>query len=204
MRARIAVGDVKVAAILPLPPTTGSVRTLRLVTTFLLAQAVAHVTPLVAQRTRPAPDSATRAAIDEFVVIMRDMAAARIVTPAAHIPVGGLLDSAGHVASIVGSPPEPTFTPDNLLAGFRLSVGAGGRRQRSRAVALGYLARRMPPLAIRPVEAVVVEVEHVSGYRIDVYFPYTTNEFGEPVFGRSYNTPGTLRALDARRPRADH
>ena len=175
----------------------------RLVVALVLSLSVMRATPSVAQRTRPAPDSATRAAVNEFVVTMRDMAAARIVTPAAHIPVGGLLDSAGNVASIVGAPPEPTFTPDSQLAGFRLAVGAGGRRQRSRAVALGYLARRTPPRSTRPVDAVVVEVEHVSGYRIDVYFPYTTNEFGEPVFGASYNAPGSLRALDNRRPRAE-
>ena len=154
-----------------------------------------------AQRTKPATDSVTRAAIDEFVIQVRDMAAARIMTSAAHVPVGGLLDSAGQVGSVVGSPPEPTFTPDSLLIEFRRSVGLGARRQKSRAVAIGYLTRRMLPHSDRPIESVMVEVEHISGFRADVLYPYMRNEFGEPVFGAPLIGPGTLRTLETRRQR---
>ena len=174
-------------------------RPIRFVTVLATVLGAMIVTPLPAQRTQPAPDSATRAAIDEFVLMVRDMAAARVVTPAAHVPVGGLLDSLGHIASVTGSPPEPTYTPDSLLITFRRALGAGGRRQRSRAVAVGYLAHRTPPRGAGPVETVVVEVEHTSGYRVDVLFPFIRNEFGEPVFGASFTGAGSLHALDARR-----
>lgn len=176
-------------------------RPIRFVTVLATVLGAMIVTPLPAQRTQPAPDSATRAAIDEFVLMVRDMAAARVVTPAAHVPVGGLLDSLGHIASVTGSPPEPTYTPDSLLITFRRALGAGGRRQRSRAVAVGYLAHRTPPRGAGPVETVVVEVEHTSGYRADVLFPFIRNEFGEPVFGASFTGAGSLHALDARRQR---
>jgi hypothetical protein len=174
----------------------------RIVLALTAALLTGFATTAHAQRPRPPRDSAVRAAIDEFVIVVRDMAAARIVTPAAHVPVGGLLDSAGQVESVVGAPPEPTFTPDSLLIEFRRAVGIGARRQKSRAVAIGYLTRRMLPHSDGPVESVMVEVEHVTGYRTDVLYPFIRNEFGEPVFGAPLIAPGTLRTLDARRQRA--
>jgi hypothetical protein len=155
--------------------------------------------PLAAQRGKLAPDSVTRQAITEFVTNVRDMAASRIVTPAAHIPVGGMLDSAGNVASVVGAGPEPTDTPDSVLTAFRQLLGAGARRQGARAIALGYLTHRTPPSGKAPLDVVVVEVEHVNGYRADMIFPYTRNEFGEPVFGDAFKGAGTLTTLSGRK-----
>ncbi len=164
--------------------------------------AIVFAGPVAAQRAKPVADSATRAAIAEFVTAVRDMAASRIVTPAAHIPVGGLLDSAGHVASVVGATQEPTYTPDTALVSFRQLLGAGARRQGYRAVALGYLVRRAPRQGADSVDAVVVEVEHRNGYRADVIFPYTRNDFGEPIFGDAVTRAGTLHTLSGRMPPA--
>ena len=127
---------------------------------------------------------------------MRDMAAWAIVTPAAHIPVGGLQDTRGEVSSVTdnaGVVPVPT--PDTTVSQFRDLLTAAARRQQSPMAGIGYLVRRVPPGGKSAVNAVLVEVESVSGYRADVLWPYTKNEFGEPQFAKFYTLPGTMRVF---------
>ena len=58
--------------------------------------------------------------VDSFVRTVRDMAAWAIVTPAAHIPVGGLQDAAGTVSSVTDNAgTQPVPTPDTIVSGFR-------------------------------------------------------------------------------------
>lgn len=154
-------------------------------------RAAANVAPVV---TPPA-------SIDAFVQTVRDMAAWAIVTPSAHIPVGGIQDSVGNIESVVTAQNGPPITPDSSLAAFRETLGTAARRRKVTAVGLAYLARRTPPGASALVDAVIVEVEHGGGYRADLLFPYTRNDFGEPVFGAAFTAPGTLHALDTRRKR---
>ena len=134
--------------------------------------------------------------VDSFVRTVRDLAAWAIVTPAAHIPVGGLQDATGTVSSVTdnaGTQPAPT--PDTIVSSFRDLLSAAARRQKSTAAGLGYLVQRIPPGGKSAVNAVLVEVESVSGYRADVLWPYTRNEFGEPQFARSYVLPGSMRVF---------
>ncbi len=159
--------------------------------------------PLMAQR-QPAspavPAPVVRAQLDEFVNAVRDMAAWAIVTPAAHIPVGGMQDSTGRVESVVTTQNGPAITPDSALASFRETLGAAARRRKVRTVGLAYLVRRVAPGTTDSIDAVMVQFEHVSGERADVLFPYMRNEYGEPVFGQSYVEAGTLRVLTEKRP----
>lgn len=161
--------------------------------------AAAFAQPAQAQRTNSVPDSAARSAINEFVITVRDMAAWAIVTPAAHIPVGGLLDKAGQVASVVGTEKEAALTPDSVLVAFRQALVNGARRQGSRACGVGYLVRRALPGSAKPVDAVVVEIEYRTGYRANFTFPYTRDESGQPVFSRAIQSAGTLRGFAGNR-----
>ena len=145
----------------------------------------------------------TRAAIDEFVVTVRDMAAWALVTPAAHIPVGGILDATGNVESVVGSSKELTITPDSVLREFRKALGAAGRRQRSHAIGIGYIVRRAPLGSSAVIDGIVVEVEFRTGYRTNVLYPYTRTESGEPVFGAAIRSAGTLREIAGKRQVAE-
>lgn len=136
----------------------------------------------------------SRIQVDSFVLSVRDMAAWAIVTPAAHIPVGGLLSAVGSISSVTdnaGAMPAPT--PDTVVSAFRELLTAAARLQQARIAGLGYLVRRVPPGGKSAVNAVLVEVESVSGYRADVLWPYTKNEFGEPQFTKSYALAGTMR-----------
>lgn len=143
----------------------------------------------------------TRASIDSFVVVVRDMAAWALVTPAAHIPVGGILDKAGEVATVVGSRSETIFTPDSTLVSFRLALAAAARQSSCQAIGLAYMVHIVPPRGSTPVDAVVVEVEHRNGYRANIVYPYSRDEAQEPVFGDPFTLPGTLRGLPMSRPR---
>jgi hypothetical protein len=148
------------------------------------------------------PALVVRAQIDAFVREVRDMAAWAIVTPAAHIPVGGMQqDSAGPVESVVITQNAPSGSSDSALAAFRVTLGNAARRRKVGTVGLAYLVRRVVPGARDSVDAVLVEYERANGERADVLCPYTRNEFGEPVFGRSYALAGTLRVLFDKRPR---
>ena len=143
----------------------------------------------------------SRIQVDSFVRTMRDMAAWAIVTPAAHIPVGGLQDARGDVSSVtdnVGVMPVPT--PDTTVGQFRELLSAAARRQQSPIAGIGYLVRRVPPGGKVAVNAVLVEVESVSGYRADVLWPYTRNEFGEPQFAKSYVLAGSMRVFGSAAP----
>ncbi|MDZ7632206.1 MAG: pyridoxamine 5'-phosphate oxidase family protein [Gemmatimonadaceae bacterium] len=158
------------------------------------------VLPAMAQRS---PSASTRAAMDDFVITVRDMAAWAVVTPAAHVPVGGMLDARGNVESVVGTTRESLYTPDTAVAAFRQLMGAAGRRQRSTAIGIAYIIRQSSRASAKAVEAIIVEAEHRTGYRTTVMYPFTRSEAGEPVFGRSVRSTGTLRELTGRRDVAE-
>lgn len=164
---------------------------------FLLGclSAVTLAIPAAAQRKRAADDAPTRAAIDEFTVTVRDMAAWAIVTPAAHIPVGGMLDTAGNVESVVGSEKGGADTPDSVLVAFRRALGNAARQRRLRAIGLGYLVHVTPPGRTTAVDAVMVEIEFRTGHRANVLYPYTREESGEAVFADPIRAAGTLRVI---------
>ena len=183
----------------PRRPVLGIHRAAALLLLLLLLLALGA--PLHAQRVRKpvspvVSEVITRAAIDSFVVTVRDMAAWALVTPAAHIPVGGLQDTTGYVQAIVdGAPPGAALPMDTVLAQFRLALGKAARRTKATAIGLGYFMKRTPPGSDREAETVAVEVEHRSGYRANVFFPYTRDQEGKPVFGEPFTLPGTLQSM---------
>ncbi len=161
-----------------------------------IAGALSLAVPVAAQRA--VTPAATRAAIDSFVVTVRDMAAWALVTPAAHIPVGALQDAGGNVESVVGAQAEKTLlTPDSTLTAFRRALGVGARTQRSSAIGMAYFRQQILPGDTTPRQVLVVEVEHRAGYRANLLFPYTfTGE--SPEFGAPMQLPGALQELGHR------
>jgi hypothetical protein len=167
---------------------------------------------LQAQRRPAVADSITRAAIDSFVITVRDMAAWAIVTPAAHVPVGALQDAAGNVESVVGAQNARTvLTPDSVLVSFRQALGAGARARRSEAIGLAYFRSLVPPRGTAAVSVLVVEVEHRGGYRATMAFPFEHTQ-ETPEFRAPFPLPVQLREFDGgqkksgatrRRPRSN-
>lgn len=141
---------------------------------------------------------ADRATIDSFVVEVRDMAAWALITESAYLPVGAMLDKTGNVISVIGPGRLPIPTPDSALGPFRTLLVAGGRRNGARGIGLAYAQRSVRAGSARVVNAIVVEVEHQSGYRANVVWPYTRDDEGRPVFGASATTVGLLTGLRIR------
>jgi len=165
-----------------------------------------------AQRRPAVADSVTRATIDSFVITVRDMAAWALVTPAAHIPVGALQDATGNVESVVGAQTSRTsLTPDSVLVSFRQALGTGARERKSQTIGLAYFRSVVPPGGSMPVSVLVVEVEHRSGYRANVIFPFEHTE-EQPTFQTPYTMPtllsefadGVRKKSGATRRRPDH
>jgi len=173
----------------------------------LVAQAQGQRRPAVA-------DSVPRASIDSFVITVRDMAAWALVTPAAHVPVGALQDARGNVESVVGTQKSLTnLTPDTVLLSFRQALGSSARGRKLQTIGLAYFRSVMLPGGVKPVPVLVVEVEHRSGYRANVVFPYEhTGE--QPVFEAPFTIPALLHEFESavvkksgatrRRPRPNH
>jgi hypothetical protein len=90
---------------------------------------------------------------------------------------------------------------DSVLALFRRTLGVGARRAKARAIGLAYLVRQVPPASALAVDVIAVEVEHRSGFRANVYFPYTRDEEQRPVFSEPFSLPGTLQVIGARQQR---
>ncbi len=163
----------------------------------LVAAGAAH-----GQRRASAADSIPRAAIDSFVITVRDMAAWALVTPAAHVPVGALQDVQGNVESVVGSQNARTvLTPDSVLASFRQALGAGARQRQAQAIGLAYFRSVVPPGGAAAVSVLVVEVEHRSGYRANVLFPFEHTQ-ENPEFRAPFTQVAQLHEFEAPAPRS--
>lgn len=148
-----------------------------------------------AQR-RVVADSVPRATIDSFVITVRDMASWALVTPAAHVPVGALQDVRGEVESVVGAQDSRSVvTPDSVLVAFRQALGQGARSRKSTAIGLAYFRSLVPPGGAAAVRVLVVEVEHRSGYRANVAFPF--DHTGEhPEFLTPFALPAQLHEFE--------
>jgi hypothetical protein len=166
-----------------------------------VALLLTFVAPAYAQRRPAVADSVPRAAIDSFVLTVRDMAAWALVTPAAHVPVGALQDATGNVESVVGAQKSATtLTPDSVLVAFRQALGTGARDRKSEAIGLAYFRNVVPPGGVKPVPVLMVEVEHRSGYRANVVFPY--EHTGEhPVFESPFSFPALLHEFEKIAPK---
>jgi len=159
------------------------------------------VVPAQAQRRPAVADSVPRATIDSFVLTVREMAAWALVTPAAHVPVGALQDAKGNVESVVGTQKSLTnLTPDTVLLSFRQALGSSARGRKLQTIGLAYFRSVMPPGGVKPVPVLVVEVEHRSGYRANVVFPYEhTGE--QPVFEAPFTIPALLHEFEGVLPK---
>ncbi len=174
-------------------------RYIALLCSIALTGATVACAPVATPRKSSGPQLQTvsQQAIDEFVVTVRDMAAWALVTPAGHIPVAGVQDSSGYVDAVVVPPSAITVSPDTVLALFRRTLAVSARKMTVRAVGLAYLTTQPASGTTRVVNGITVEVEFRSGYRTNVFFPYTRDEEQRPVFSASVVARGTLRAMQA-------
>jgi len=75
---------------------------------------------------------------------------------------------------------------DGLLEGFR----AEAKRGRYKAIGIAFDIRTVPPGSTKKTDAVAVRLDHVSGYSVQVAFPYRITEKHEVVFAEPFATRG--------------
>ncbi len=68
---------------------------------------------------------------------------------------------------------------DDLTAAFRAGASSGEYK----ATAVFIDVRALPPGKTEKTDAVQVGLEHVSGYCVDVFFPYSRDAKGKVTFG---------------------
>ena len=98
-------------------------------------------------------------------------------------PFGFAMTAKNKVVAV--APSAPTEHPasqrliDDLAAAFR--AGASSREYKATAVFVDV--RVQPPDKTEKTDAVQVGLEHVSGYCVDVFFPYSRDASGKVTFG---------------------
>ena len=110
-------------------------------------------------------------------------------------PIGGYLSSDGRftVAGFHGGSENPTS--DEVIRDLRRVFTQTAAKAGYRAVGLAYDVRVTPPRGSGPTDAVLVELEHANGYRVNVYWPYRRPPNGPPIFGDAFAVAGTLRTF---------
>ena len=88
-------------------------------------------------------------------------------------PFGGYMKSGGEILS-VGAKIESNDTPQStdLLEVLRDSFSESARNGDCRATAIVFEVQVTPPQTDQKVGAIQVNVEHVAGYRAEVFYPY--------------------------------
>lgn len=94
-------------------------------------------------------------------------------------PFGFAMTADGKVAAVAADAPDEHRPSreliDNLMAGFR----SGAARGHYKVTAVFFDVRVQQPGTSEKTDAVQVGLEHVSGYCVDVFFPYSRTVEGE-------------------------
>ena len=156
--------------------------------------------PLIAQRSPMASDSSPKAEVEQVMNPLLELTARLLEKHGEFYPVAGFLDANGRfelVATYDGNEhPAATQVLSDLRRVFQQSATPSGYR----AIGLAYDVRVVPPGSTNKTDAVLVELEHHTGYRVNVHWPYTRGRSGPPTFGAPFAATGTLHCYDAAPP----
>jgi len=139
------------------------------------------------------PDSAARADVEKVMNPLLELAGDLLQKYGEFYPFAGFLDSEGafHLTATYDGNEHPSSTL--VIADLRRVFEHTASQEHYRAIGLAYDVRVTPPGSSGKVDAVLVELEHHSGYRVNVCWPYTPIPQGRPAFGAAFAVAGTLR-----------
>ena len=105
-------------------------------------------------------------------------------------PYGGAMLADGRIEMVAASdgdehPPSERLI-DMLVDAFR----AAAEQSKYRATAIVYDVKVIPPGATEKTDAILVRLDHVSGYSVQILFPYRLGTGREILFGRTFATAG--------------
>ena len=103
-------------------------------------------------------------------------------------PFGFAMTADGKVAAVTADLPDEhppsQQVIDKLVAAFR----SGAANGHYKATALFFHVRVQQPGTSEKTDAVQVGLEHVSGYCVDVFFPYSRTGKGEVSYGKAFTS----------------
>jgi hypothetical protein len=109
-------------------------------------------------------------------------------------PFGGTVSADGQIEeTAAGAPGVPVQAQIELLLGaFKIQAA----RAEIRACAVVYRTRAAPPGFFEPREAVAFVIEHVSGYAVNVIFPYAFSAGGKLRIETPFASKGTSTVFE--------
>ena len=107
-------------------------------------------------------------------------------------PFAGFLDSTGRFQQLAAYDGDEHPASAHVIEDLRRILQSSASQNHYRAIGLVYDVRVVPPGSRDKTDAVLIELEHQSGYRVNVYWPYTKRSTGAPSLGAAFAVAGTL------------
>jgi hypothetical protein len=105
-------------------------------------------------------------------------------------PVGAATLSNGKIVMVSAREndhhPSPQILIDDLLATFRIAAKSG--KYKATAIVANILAR--PPGEAKKINAISVYLDHMSGYSVQVVFPYRITPKNEVILSKPFASSG--------------
>jgi len=94
--------------------------------------------------------------------------------------------TSGKVVAVAAPAAEEHPTSQQVIDQLVASLKTGVARGEYRATAIFADARVLPPGKRESTDAVRVSLEHIAGYCVDVFFPYSRGSDGKVTFGEIF------------------
>ena len=160
---------------------------------------VRPVSPYTEQVQMPAGAQA-KAEVEQVMEQLVQQAASLLEKHGEFYPLGGYLSSTGRFALTAVYDGNEHPESAKVILGLRQAFGQSATKGKYRAIGLAYDVRVTAPGVSTPTDAVLVELEHATGYRVNVYWPYTGSPKDPPRFGAAFAVEGTLRGFSPSAP----
>jgi hypothetical protein len=98
-------------------------------------------------------------------------------------PFGFAMTAKNKVVAVAPPAPSEHPAPQQLIDALAAAFRAGASSREYKATAVFVDVRVQPPDKAEKTDAVQVGLEHVSGYCVDVFFPYSRDASGRVTFG---------------------
>jgi hypothetical protein len=171
-----------------------------MIRTFVATLSLALASSLSGQQTAMTRDSSAKGEVEQVMGPLIEAASSLLEKHGEFYPIAGYLDAHGlfHLTATHDGNERPTTT--QVISDLRRTLKATASPNGYRAVGLAYDVRVTPPGQSAKTDAILVELEHKTGYRVNVYWPYTPASGRPPIFGKAFAEAGSLDAYVSSTP----
>jgi len=102
------------------------------------------------------------------------------------LPYGGYMEPDGAIRHVAVDDPDNEYPgSEPLIEALQTSFQELARNRQCRAVAIVCDVRVQPPGSAEKSDAIQVSIEHIDGYAVKVFFPYSFVD-DNPVYGETF------------------